>query len=158
MWGGGSPLESYALGAASAAHTDGVSRLPDPSKVRTRVDFVDFVEALVSSLDAAMLQPEPGPWVDDRGGWTNWTTRWAFWEAMTGWLSGRRQSALQAEPIGSMLLDPVPEPSQGASDDTAALRAFLVAVRDWAASSTPDGSPSMWRRAAEAMTAGAEYE
>lgn len=135
-----------------------MNQLPDPRRVRTRADFVAFTVALVSSLDAAMLEPEPGPWVDERGGWTNWVNRWMFWEAMTGWLTDTKHAALAQEPIGQVLLAAVPKPSRATWDGTSGLRGFLVSLRDWAAGPTPDGSAEMWSRAAEAMRAGAVYE
>lgn len=132
--------------------------MPDPRRVRSRDDFIAFVEAMEASLDAALLEPEPGPWEDERGGWTNWINRWKFWEAMTGWLAAEGRDGLAGEPIGHVLLEGVPEPSAEQWSDPESLRAFLRSIREWAASPSADGSPDMWRRAAEAMRAGATYE
>lgn len=131
---------------------------PDPQGVRTRADFVAFVEALLSSLDAAMLEPEPGSPEVERGGWINWANRWLFWEAMTGWVADTGHREIAREPIGPVLLEDVPKPSPDDWRDTASLRSFLVSIRDWAAKRSPDGSAEMWRRAAEVMRAGAAYE
>ena len=133
--------------------------LPDARRVLTQNDFVGFVRDLVTSLDRALEEPEPEPYVDERGGWTNWSNRWSFWEAMTGWLEDSGcMDDLRNEPIAGILLEPVEEPTGEAWNDSDGLRSHLLSVESWASDPPELGSPQMWKRAAQAMIRGAVYE
>jgi hypothetical protein len=122
---------------------------------------VVFVRDLISSLDRALSEPVPPPWVDDRGGWTNWINRWSFWEAMTGTLEYEyksREARLMGSPIGRILLEPVAQPDSERWDDSAGLRDYLVSLEAWSSDPANEMPSDMWHLAALALETGATHE
>lgn len=96
--------------------------LPDVHEVRTREDFVRFVQLLRLSLERALSMPPPSDYEDQRGDWTNWNGRDPFTEAMIGWLEGEPWSAAE---VADALLRSFRDEAETSVDDVAEHASFL---------------------------------
>jgi len=119
---------------------------------RTADEFAAAVQELRRTLDEAVLAPEPGPWVDQRGEfWANWELgRWV--EAGHAYRSASRKD-IDAELLGiwQVLL---PERDGNAAD----LQTHLASLAEWARSDAPGLSREAWERAYDVVYGAAIYE